>query len=156
MTERGDIWSLLSMRVAHLLKPRLPLLHQRRLKPGDLPIEDEVLSDPLRALCESTIVVSLSVLDAVASDPDRRHAAVIRDRVVPEPNAMDVAPGRQRGARRHADWRVTIGVVEAHAARRKPVEVRRADHRMTGAAEHARVVLVAQYEEQVRGLHTSS
>lgn len=51
-----------------------------------------------------------------------RHAAVIRDRVVPEPDAVDVTPGRQRGARRHADRRVAIGVAEVHSFRSEAVE----------------------------------
>ena len=80
-----------------------------------------------------------------------RHAAFVRDCVVPKADAMDIAPGRQCGARRHADRRVAIGVAEAHASGCEPVEVRRADHRMAGAAEHARIVLVSQDEEQVCG-----
>src|ERR1700739_140023 len=85
-----------------------------------------------------------------------RNAAIISDPVVPEPDVMDVAPSRQRGARRHANWGVAIGVTEPHALRREAVEVRRPDHRMARATEYARVMLVRQNKKEVRGLHLSS
>ena len=85
--------------------------------------------------------------------PPRRHAAVIGDRIVPEADLVDMAAGRQRGARRHADRRIGVGVGEAHATRRQPVEVRRLDHRVAITAEHPPAVLVRQDEQKVRGFH---
>src|SRR5213076_1618585 len=80
-------------------------------------------------------------------------AAVIGDRVVPEADLVDIAAGRQRGSRRHADRRIAIGVGEAHAASRQPVEIRRPDHRVTVTTEYPPAVLVRQNEQQVRGFH---
>ena len=83
-------------------------------------------------------------------------AAVIGDGVVPESDVVHVAAGLEARARGDADWRVAVGVGETHAARRQPIEVGRADHRVSVTAEHTLAVLVRHDEQQISGLHDRS
>ena len=79
--------------------------------------------------------------------------AVVGDAVVPAADVVDVAPGLQRGARRHTHGAVDIGVLEAGAAGRQPVEGRCLHQQVTLAAHGVAAVLVREDEQQVGGLH---
>jgi len=83
----------------------------------------------------------------------RGYRAVIGMRIVPCAGVVHPAPGRQAGARRHANGTGRGGAGEAGAPRRQPVQVRRSHQGMPGAAEKPRVVLVGQDEQQVLWTH---
>src|SRR4029078_11970291 len=66
---------------------------------------------------------------------------------------MHVLSRRKARPRGNADRAVRVSVREPRSARGKPVEIRRTHDVVSGAAEHALVVLVGQDEEEVGGLH---
>src|SRR5689334_14890786 len=81
------------------------------------------------------------------------HAAVIGNGVIPKADLVHVAAGLEAGPRGHAGRRIAVGVREADAAPRQPVEIGGADHVMAVAAEHAFAVLVRHDEEEISGGH---
>ena len=77
-------------------------------------------------------------------------AAGIGHGVVPQPDLVDVAPGGETGACRHADRRRCIGVGEPQSPPGEPVEVRGLGQGMGCAAHRPRLVLVGHDDEEVR------
>ena len=96
-------------------------------------------------------------IDAVAAALQRvapaGNAPVIGDGVVPGAKLVHVAARRKRGARGHADRRVAVGRVEARAAGRQSIEVRRDGEGMAGDTHGARVMLIRHDHDKVGRPH---
>ena len=84
-----------------------------------------------------------------------RHAAVVGHAVVPAADFVHVAAGGQRGAFRYADRAVGVGGVEAGAAPRQRIEMRR-DAGAAVTAQPGAGVLIGKYEQQVGRSHAAT
>ena len=84
-----------------------------------------------------------------------RHAAVVGNAVVPEADLVHVAAGGQRGALGYADRAVGVSGVEAGAAPRQRVEMRR-DAGPAVAAQPGTGVLIGQDKQQIGRLHAAT
>ena len=84
-----------------------------------------------------------------------RHAAVVGDAVVPEADLVHIAAGGQRGALGHADRAVGVSGVEAGAAPRQCIEMRR-DAGAAIAAQPGTGVLIGQDEQQIGRSHAAT
>jgi hypothetical protein len=111
-------------------------LHERRPRGEILQV---ALADQRRAVT------------GVAQQLDEGHR-IHRQRNAVRANAMDRrhSPGHQARAIGHADRARDVEPVERRAARRNRIDMRRAQHRMTIAAEEVRAVLVGDEQKEVR------
>jgi hypothetical protein len=128
---------------AGLVREPLDEVGSRHVARAQVPLADERAAIP--RLCGEVVDQRLAgeVVDARlahAADADPVVDAVARGNVARV----------ERCARRRAHRRDAEEVVEAHALRREPVEHRRADLRIAGAAERPRPLVVADDEQDVR------
>src|SRR5258706_15468336 len=85
-----------------------------------------------------------------------RYAAVIGNRVIPEADLVDIAPGREARSRRHTDRTVGVSRREPGSARGKPIDVWRAHQRMARAPHQSGIMLIGQNDYQVSRLHNDA
>ena len=81
---------------------------------------------------------------------ESRYVGVKDVRVVPHPQIAGIPRGHKTHARRHTQRRGAVGVQKTDRSLRQTVQIRRSHNAMSGAAHHARMVLIRHNEQYVR------
>ena len=137
--------------VAAALGVRRP--RDQRLPSPDLMIADELAREPVVHIGSDEVHPTRHgglVPEGVEPVRPGRLAGRQFGGVVPDADAARVASGHERGARRHAERKVAVGVLEHRPAVGEPLHGGRLDGRVAVRRAHPRVVLVGHDDEDVR------
>lgn len=142
-------------------------VHQpRRLQRGDQPphivVEERDHAEisgnraPHFLLAVEALIIVLDSAHRVekrVARPVLRPVERLGDGIVPEADLVDMAPRGEARPRGHADRGVAGSITEANSGGRQAIEMRRPDHGMAMAAEHAGIVLIRHDHKHVCRRH---